>query len=1172
MVTFKELNKENNEYLKRFKVQSDQSSIKGSIVSSLLMGVSKSNLLKNNETILKNIKRLMGEGEIILRKKDKKKIIELMNAELSQIKKDIKLIKELKKDISKMFEQLNVFKSNYEGEDSKFNQDEGFLWVSNNSGNIFKLKKLKKALNSLFFEKYIPLMRKIEKLMDIGKTLANYFEGISNISKIKSYLVGDGTNVNDKLIVKDLVLREDWNIDYILNLRENQNKHLKINHFLRNKKLAKYFNKYITQIIQNINDLQSLQIDIETARDSLHGQKQKESVNLSKRLSSIKSLKVMSSPKLNNQENSFRVLILTHQFGEGGGVGTVTKKLSVNFNKRSNIVADVIVHRPIKNHNNLPPYVFYYNGKKSIEFSSITDLFLFLQDFQYNIINIHSLSFSSIFSGGLPQIINLNKFCKVIYTCHSVVMHEKFQQQKNNPWGKIDIEGQDEMMKVSDKIVHLTNYGAIIAHGNWKEVQSAINVKQNSYYPQYRDKSIIIPNGIDLGYDFFKIMKRNLKNKIQKKGEIKLGYLGRLAKEKGVEILAQKFPDLINIYPNLRLVLIGDEVKGTGIKKLMEYYLDGVMANCQFLGWLEGPQKEEALNELDILIVPSFNESFSIVALEAFAKNIPVIISNVDGPRELFVQAETGDLGNHKYAIGIDPHEPESIKRAFQFCLDHPDELKKMVSNARNKIKEVYNWSHVAKQYEDMFFSTFNNQPFESNFKLPYEKVAPIEKEYPSEKRYKVGMFYSQEFWINFIHLLTQREYIVDTYGASFDGDIKKRDLEEFIKSNDIIITCSSSAHVWMKLSDLCKKYKKPHILRYGGGLGLKQDNVSKEKFREALRSANILAPTDLLSSLVLEKIGIPRNRQIIIPNPVNLDEIKDIDHSKLKLRSRFNLPHDKLIIGFLGRMDPMGNNLYLVEAYYHYCKYLKDNKLKNNLSLFLKGKLMKEFKLPSNYIEGVKGNFSEILDKRIKQIIQEFGGTTHVENSDVVEIINKDNFGENNIIYSPISTNIKKQLYLNLMASLDILAILPGFGVGSNREIAEALSLGKRIITLEAVTNPYAYGPVGLFVKSNKSITLDGYHCSIPDINELIKLFIQINNNPHKFGSEFPEGKDYILHTMSSKFLVEKKLVPAIETLIESYNPSTNDFDKTKITKMYNESYEQMKSKYNPENGLNPY
>jgi len=113
-------------------------------------------------------------------------------------------------------------------------------------------------------------------------------------------------------------------------------------------------------------------------------------------------------------------------------------------------------------------------------------------------------------------------------------------------------------------------------------------------------------------------------------------YVGRVSKEKSLDLLVDAFRVLVNEGVAVSLAVIGDGP----YRAEMEAALKG--NPVVFTGFLHGEELQRAYASADFFVFPSATDTFGNVVLEAQSSGLPVIVSDSGGPRELMVAEETG--------------------------------------------------------------------------------------------------------------------------------------------------------------------------------------------------------------------------------------------------------------------------------------------------------------------------------------------------------------------------------------------------------------------------------------------------------------------------------------------------------------------------------------------------
>jgi len=127
-------------------------------------------------------------------------------------------------------------------------------------------------------------------------------------------------------------------------------------------------------------------------------------------------------------------------------------------------------------------------------------------------------------------------------------------------------------------------------------------------------------------------------------------YVGRLSREKGIDLLAEAFLIARDHDPRLHLVLAGRGPEEEALRRRLG-------SAGTFLGWVEGDRLAQAYASADLFMFASTTDTFGQVILEAQASGLPVLAVDAGGPAELIEDGRSGCLV---------PPDPESLASALR--------------------------------------------------------------------------------------------------------------------------------------------------------------------------------------------------------------------------------------------------------------------------------------------------------------------------------------------------------------------------------------------------------------------------------------------------------------------------------------------------------------------------
>jgi glycosyltransferase involved in cell wall biosynthesis len=104
-------------------------------------------------------------------------------------------------------------------------------------------------------------------------------------------------------------------------------------------------------------------------------------------------------------------------------------------------------------------------------------------------------------------------------------------------------------------------------------------------------------------------------------------FLGRIAPIKNLDLLMHAFSQLDSSYRDVRLAIAGDgPLQEVDRLKSLAGEL-GIANRIDWLGFVQGADKERALRQATVLAMPSESENFGVAAVEALARGVPVVVT-----------------------------------------------------------------------------------------------------------------------------------------------------------------------------------------------------------------------------------------------------------------------------------------------------------------------------------------------------------------------------------------------------------------------------------------------------------------------------------------------------------------------------------------------------------------
>lgn len=255
-----------------------------------------------------------------------------------------------------------------------------------------------------------------------------------------------------------------------------------------------------------------------------------------------------------------------------------------------------IMHDGIHLHGVSNPIDLYSDDRRSIKEALIFSLKLArpLMRERFDVVDCQGFPFFSCFTAKFHEITGRSRLV--------ITLHEVWGDYWYEYLGKIGIFGklvERAMLSLTDNFITVSNK----TDNDLKAVKGQVS-------------SIVIPNGIDFNHI----------QEIEASSETSdVIFAGRLIKEKNVDILLRSLPMVVERYPNLRCLIVGDGPERVRLEELAEELK--VEGNVIFKGFMDHYDELLGLMKSSkVFVLPSVREGFGMVVVEANSCGLPVVV------------------------------------------------------------------------------------------------------------------------------------------------------------------------------------------------------------------------------------------------------------------------------------------------------------------------------------------------------------------------------------------------------------------------------------------------------------------------------------------------------------------------------------------------------------------
>lgn len=247
----------------------------------------------------------------------------------------------------------------------------------------------------------------------------------------------------------------------------------------------------------------------------------------------------------------------------------------------------------------------------------------------------------------------------------------KFRNKKYISWsdGTLNSERNINILQKIFRRIICKNANTLIASSTkTKEAQEFYGAKKN-----------IFISYLTVDVDKYKLKNKIIKNK-------KIICVASLIERKGIDLL---FDALIHINSEYELILVGDGNKKESLRELA--IKKGISDKVKFMGFKNNEEIKKLYKESDLFILPTREDCFGLVIIEAMCAGLPVIVSKfADGAYDLIADGINGFI--------IDPYKSDEFAKKIELLLSDVDLMKKMSIENYKKI-EKFSLENVSNEY-----------------------------------------------------------------------------------------------------------------------------------------------------------------------------------------------------------------------------------------------------------------------------------------------------------------------------------------------------------------------------------------------------------------------------------------------------------------------------------------
>jgi glycosyltransferase involved in cell wall biosynthesis len=223
-------------------------------------------------------------------------------------------------------------------------------------------------------------------------------------------------------------------------------------------------------------------------------------------------------------------------------------------------------------------------------------------------------------------------------------------------------------------------------------VSGAVKVSVVHYDHITPEKIQVLYNGIDFSRVDFSEKREAIRSELGlSTDQMVIGVVARLEEQKGHQVLLEALSTIPSLQSNLKVLFIGEGKLRLSLEA--ETQKKGLSDRVFFLGTRKPVYP--ILKALDLFVLPSLWEGFSLALLEAMAMGLPVIATRVGGAEEVITSGQNGFL--------ISPGDPKALADSIQEAITHRNRFQQMARRGQETVRVHFSKERHLTLLQDLY-------------------------------------------------------------------------------------------------------------------------------------------------------------------------------------------------------------------------------------------------------------------------------------------------------------------------------------------------------------------------------------------------------------------------------------------------------------------------------------